>query len=162
MSIQGWFPLRLTGLISLLSTGLSVFFFSMTVWRHQFFGALPSLWSSSHNCMWPLGRPQPWLWMVVNRVMSLLFNTLSRFVIVFLPRSKHFLISWLQSPSPVILKPKKRKSVSTSTFPPSICHEVMGPDAMIFILWMLSFKPAFSRSSFNFVNQHFSSFHFLT
>ena len=67
----------------------------------------------------------------VGRVMSLLFNTLSRFVIDFLPRSKSLLISWLQSPSIVILQPKKRKSATTSTFTPSICHEVMGPDAMI-------------------------------
>ena len=62
MSIQGWFPLRLTGLISLLSKGLSGAFSSITVWRHQFVGAQPSLRSSSHNCMWPLGRPQPWLY----------------------------------------------------------------------------------------------------
>ena len=61
-------------------------------------------------------------------VMSLFFNTLSRFVIAFLPRSKRLLISWLQSPSAVILEPKKRKY---GTFPPSIGHEVMGPDAMI-------------------------------
>ena len=60
--------------------------------------------------------------------MSLLFNTLFRFVIAFLRRSSCLLISWLQSPSPVILEPKKRKSVTTSTFAPSICHEVMGPD----------------------------------
>ena len=59
-SIQGWFPLILTGLISLMSKGLSVFS-STIVQRHQFFGVLPSLWSSSHNQTWPLGRPQPWL-----------------------------------------------------------------------------------------------------
>ena len=67
----------------------------------------------------------------VSRVMSLLFNTLSRFVIAFLPRSNRLLISWLQSPSAVILEPKQRKSVTTSTFPPSICREVMGPDTML-------------------------------
>jgi len=66
--------------------------------------------------------------------MSLLFNTLSRFVIAFLPRSKHLLISWLQSPSAVILEPKKIKSVTVSNFSPSICHLVMGLDAMIFVL----------------------------
>ena len=65
--------------------------------------------------------------------MSLLFNMLSSFVIAFLPRSKHLLISWLQSPSAVILEPKKIKLVTASTFPPSICHEVMGPDAMILV-----------------------------
>ena len=63
----------------------------------------------------------------VIKVMSLLCNTLSRFVIAFLSRSKHLLISWLQSPSTVILLPKKRKSVTASTFSPFICHEVMGP-----------------------------------
>ena len=63
--------------------------------------------------------------------MSVLFNTLSRFVTAFLPRSKRLLISWLQSPSAVILEPKKRKSVTTFTFYPSICQEVMGLDAMI-------------------------------
>ena len=67
----------------------------------------------------------------VNKVMSVLFNMLSRFVIAFLPRSKHLLISWLQSPSAVILEPKKMKSVSVSIVSPSICHEVIGPDVMI-------------------------------
>ena len=69
-------------------------------------------------------------WTFVGKVMSLLFNMLSRLVIAFLPRSKHLLISWLQSPSAVILEPKKLKSVTVS---PSICHEVVGPDAMIFV-----------------------------
>ena len=69
----------------------------------------------------------------VSKVMSLLFNTLSQFIIDFLPRSRHFIILWLQSQSAVILEPKKIKSVTVSTFTPFICHEVMGPDAMIFI-----------------------------
>ena len=69
----------------------------------------------------------------VAKVISLLFNTLSRLVIAFLPRSKCLLISWLQSPSAVILEPKKIKSVTVSIIYPSICHEVMGPDAMIFV-----------------------------
>ena len=89
--------------------------------------------------------------------MSLLFNMLSRFVIAFLPRSKHLLISWPQSPSAVILEPPKIKSATVSTVSPSICHEVMGPDAMIFVFWMLSFKPAFSLSSFTFFKRLFSS-----
>ena len=80
--------------------------------------------------------------------MSLLFNTLSRFAIAFLPRSKRLLISWLQSPSAVILEPKKRKSVTTSTFSPSIYHEVMELDAMILVFLIFSFKPALSLSSF--------------
>ena len=72
-------------------------------------------------------------WTFVGKVMSLLLNMLSRFVIAFLPRSKHFLISWLCSPSKVILEPKKRKSITVSTFSPSICHEVMGLDTMILV-----------------------------
>ena len=83
----------------------------------------------------------------VGKVMPLLFNTLSRFVIAFLSRNKHLLISWLQSPSAVILEHKKIKSLAVSIVFPSICHEVMGPDAMF---RMLSFKPAFSLSSFHF------------
>ena len=68
-----------------------------------------------------------------GKVMPLLFNTLSRFVIAFVPRSKHLLISWLQSPSPVILEPKKIKSVTVFIVSPSICHEVMGLNAMILV-----------------------------
>ena len=68
-----------------------------------------------------------------DKVMSLLFNMLSRLVITFLPRSKHLLISWLQSPSAVILEPIKIKSATLSTVSPSICHKVLGPDAMILI-----------------------------
>ena len=79
-------------------------------------------------------------WTFVGKVISLLFNMLSRLVITFLPRSKHLLISWLQSPYAVILEPPKIKSDTVSTVSPSICHEVMGPDAMILVFWMLSFK----------------------
>ena len=70
----------------------------------------------------------------VGKVMSLLFNVLSSLVIAFLPRSKHLLISWLQSPSAVILEPQKIKSVTVSIVFPSICHEVMGPNARILVL----------------------------
>ena len=73
------------------------------------------------------------IWTIVGKVIYLLFNMLSRLVITFLPRSKRLLISWLQSPSAVILEPKKIKSVTVSTVSPSICHEVMGPDAMILV-----------------------------
>ena len=69
----------------------------------------------------------------VGKVLSLLFNMVSRLVITFLPRTKHLLISWLQSPSVVILEPKKIRSATVSTVSTSICHEVMGPDAVIFI-----------------------------
>ena len=82
-------------------------------------------------------------WTFVGKVMSLLFNILSRLVIAFLPRSKRLLVSWLQSPSAVILESKKIKSVTVCIVSPSICHEVMGPDAMILVFWVLSFKPVF-------------------
>ena len=93
----------------------------------------------------------------VGKVMSLLSNILSRLVIAFLPRSKCLLISCMQSPSAVILEPKKIKSVTVSTVCPSICHEVMGPDAIIFVVEMLNFKPAFPLSSFTFIKRLLSS-----
>ena len=86
-------------------------------------------------------------WTFVGKVKSLLFNMLSRLVITFLPRSKRLSISWLQSPSAVILEPLKINSFIVSIVSPSICHEVMGPHAMILVFWMLNFKPAFSLSS---------------
>ena len=76
--------------------------------------------------------------------MSLLFNMLSRLVIVFHPRSRHLLISWLQSPSAVMWEPKKIKSLIVSITSPYICDEVMGPDAMILVLWMLSLNQFFT------------------
>ena len=82
-------------------------------------------------------------WTFVGKAMSLLFNMLSRLVITFLPRSKHLLIFWLQSPSAVILEPRKVKSDTVSTVSPSICHEVMGLDAMISVFWMLRKKQLF-------------------
>ena len=89
--------------------------------------------------------------------MSLLFNILSRLVIAFLPRSKRLLISWLQSPSAVILELPNIKFVTVTIVSLSICHEVMGWDAMILVFWMLSFKPTFSPSSFTFIKRLFSS-----
>ena len=94
---------------------------------------------------------------LVGKVMSLLLNMLSRLVIAFLPRSKCLLISWLLSPSAVILEPKKIKSVTVSIVSLSIFHQVMGPDAMIFVFLMLSLKPAFSLSCFTFITRLFSS-----
>ena len=82
---------------------------------------------------------------------------LSRLVTALLQRSKCLLIPWLQSPSVVILEPKKIKPVTVSIVSPSICHEVMGPNAMILVFWILSFKPAFSLSSFTFIKRLFSS-----
>ena len=77
-------------------------------------------------------------WSFVGKVMSLLFNMLSRFFIAFLPRSKCLLISWLQTPSAVILEPKKIKSVTVSTVSPSVCYEVMGLDAMASVKFYLN------------------------
>ena len=100
MNIQDWFPLGLTDLTSLLSKGLSRVFSNTTVQKHQFFGAQPSLWSNSHIHTWPLEKAIALtIWTFAGKVMSLLFNMLSRLVIAFLPRSKCLLISWLQSPS---------------------------------------------------------------
>ena len=96
-------------------------------------------------------------WTFIDKVTSLLFNMLSRFVITFLSRSKRLLISWLQSPSSVILEPRKIKSTNVSTLSPSICHEVMGLDAMMLVFWMLSVKPTFSLYSFTFIKRLFSS-----
>ena len=96
-------------------------------------------------------------WTFVGKVMSLLLNLLFRLVVAFLPSTKRLLISWLQSPSAVILEPRKIKSATVSTVSPSICHEVMGLDAKILVFWMLSFKPTFSLS-FTFIKRLFSSF----
>ena len=93
----------------------------------------------------------------VGKVMSLLFNMLLMLAIAFLPRGKQLLISWVQSPSEVILEPKKIQFLTVSTISSSICHEMMGPDAMILAFWMLSFKPTFSLSSFTFMKRLLSS-----
>ena len=92
----------------------------------------------------------------VGKVMSLLFKMLSSLVVTFLPRRKCLLISWLQSPSAVILEPLKIKYLTVSIVSPSICHEVLGLDAMILVFGMLSFKPTFSLS-FTFIKRLFSS-----
>ena len=126
--------LGLTGLISLQSKGLSRVFSNTTVQNHQFFSAQPFISSSSHHPYMTTGKTISLTrWTFVGKVMSLLFNMLSRLVIAFLPGSKRLLISWLQSPSAVILEPKKIKSFTVSVVSPSICHEVMGPDAMILV-----------------------------
>ena len=98
MNIQGWFSLGLTGWISLRSKGLPRIFSNTTVQKHQFFGAQSSLWSNSHIDTWLLGKNIALtIWTFVSKVMSLLFNLLSRFVIASLPRSKRLLISRLLS-----------------------------------------------------------------
>ena len=157
MNIQDWFPLGWTGWISLQCKRLSRVFSNTSVEKHQFFGTQLSLQSNSHIHVWLLENIALIRWTFVGKVMSLLFNTLSRLVITFLSRNKCLLISLLQSPSPVILKPPKIKSVTVSIVSPSICHGVMGPDAMILVFWMLSFKPDLSLSSFTFIKRLFSS-----
>ena len=99
-------------------------------------------------------------WTFVGKVMSLLLNMLSRLVITFLPRSKCLLISWLQSPSAVILEPRKIKSVNFHCFPIYLPWSD-GPDATILVFWMLNFKPAFSLSSFTFIKRLLVPLHFL-
>ena len=96
-------------------------------------------------------------WTLVGKVMSLLLNMLSRLIITCLPRSKCLLISWLQSPFVVILESPKMRPLTVSIVSQSICYEVMGPDAMILVFWMLSFKPTFSLSSFTFIKRLFNS-----
>ena len=112
MNIQGLFPSGLTGLISLLSKGLSRVFSSTTVGRHQFFGAQPFLWSDSHiHLLHPYMTTGKTIalniWAFVGKVISLLFNMLSRFVLAFLSKSKNLLISWLQSLSTLFWSPRK-------------------------------------------------------
>ena len=97
----------------------------------------------------------------VHKVTSLFFNRLSRFAVTFLPKSKHLLSSCLELSSSMILEPRKIKSITASTFPPTICREMMGPDAKILAFWMLSFKPAFSLSSFTFIKRLLVPLHFL-
>ena len=139
VNIQDWFPLGWTGWISLQSKGLSRVFSNTTVlWRSAFFIVQLSHSYITTGITISLTRQT-----FVGKVTSLLLNMLSRFVIAFLPRSKRLLISWLQSPSAVILEPKNIKSLIVSVVSPFICHEVMGPYATILVFWMLNFKPAF-------------------
>ena len=129
MYIQDQFPLGWTGWISLQSKGLLRVFHNTTVEKHQFFGAQLSLGSKLSHPYMTTGKTIALIRRTfVGKVMSLLFKMLSRLVIAFLPRSKRLLISWLQSPSAVILDPPKIKSVTVSIVSPSICHEVIGPD----------------------------------
>ena len=114
MNIQDWFPLGLTGLIYLQFKGVSRVFSNTTFWKHQLFDSQPSLWSNSHLYMTARKAIALTIWTFVTKVMFLLFNRLPRFVIAFLPRSKHLLISWLQSLSAVILVQSKQ---SLSLFP---------------------------------------------
>ena len=131
---QGWSPSEWAGWISLQSKGLSRVFSNTTVQKHQFFSA-QFLYGPTLTTIHDFGENHSFDQSdFCQKIMSLFFNMLSRFVIAFLTRSKYLLISWLQSPSAVILEPKKIKFVTVSIVSPSICHEVMGPDAMILAL----------------------------
>ena len=146
MNIQDWFPLGLTDLISLQYKEFSRVFSNTTAQKASFLqhSAFFMVWIS-HPYVTTGKTRVLIIWIFVCKVISLLFNMLSRLVIACLPRSKCLLISWLQSPSAVILVSKKIKSVTVSTFSPSVWHEVMGPDDIILVFWTLSFKPAFSH-----------------
>ena len=143
----------------LAAQGLSRVFSSTTIWKHQFFSVQPSLCpalTSVHD-YW---NNHSFNYMDLCQQSDLsAFNMMSRFVIAFLPRSKHLLILWLQSPSTVILEPPKIKTATASTFSSSICHEVMGSDVMILVIWILCFKPPFLLS-FTLIKRLFSSFVF--
>ena len=124
---------------------------SSTIQKNQFFSAQAFFMTQLSHIYMTTGKILDLtIRTFVSKVMSLLFNTLSRFVTAFL-----LLISWLQSPSTVILEPQKRKFATASTFPPSICYEAMGLDTMILVFWMVRFKSAFSPSSFTFINKLF-------
>ena len=117
MNIQDWFHLGLTGLISLQSKRLSRVFSNTTVQKHQFFSTQPSLRSNSHPYMTTGKTVALTRQTFVGKVMSLLFNMLSRLVITYLPRSKHLLISWLQSPPAVISEPQNKLCHCFHCFP---------------------------------------------
>ena len=145
MNIQDWFPLGLTGLISLQTKGLSRVFSNTTVCKHLRRSAFFMI-HLSHPYVTTGKTIALTRQTFVSKIMSLPFNTLSRFVIALLPRSQCLLISWLQSPSAVILEPRKIKCLTVSFVSTSV-YEVMGPNVMILVFWMLSFKLAFSLSS---------------
>ena len=156
MNIQDWFSLGLTGWISLQSKGLKSLqnhISKASILQHLAFFTV----QLSHPYVTIRKTIALTRWTFVGKVMSLLFNMLSRLVITLLPRSKRLLISWLLSPAAVILEPRKIKSLTISIVSPSICHEVIGLDAMILVYWMLSFTSTFSLSSFNFIKRIFSS-----
>ena len=151
VNIQDWFPLGWADWISLQSKGLSQIFSNTTVQKISIL---------QHSAFFMVQFSHPYMttgktialtkWTFASKVLSLLFNMLSRLVIAFLPRSKRLLISWLQSPSAMILELPKIKSLTVSNVSPSICHEVMGLDAMILVFWM-NFKPFFFTLLFHFL-----------
>ena len=151
-----WISFRITALISMESTGLSRAFCSTAIRKIQIFGTQPSLWSNSHIHTWLMENQRFDHTDLCWQSDASAFSTLFRFVIAFVPRSKYLLISQLQSPSMVILEPKKIVC-HCFHFSPFIFPEVMGRDAVILAFWMLSFKPAFSVSYFTLIKKLFSS-----
>ena len=133
MNIQNWFPLGWTCWISLQSPcRLSRVFSNTTVQKHQYLVVLSFLYGPNFTSIHESGKTTALTrGNFSGKSMSLLFNMLSRLVITFLPRSECLLISWLPSPSVVILEPKKIKSVTISIVSPSVCHEVMRPEAWV-------------------------------
>ena len=155
MNIQDWSSLGWTGWIP-----LTIQRTLKSLLQHR---------SSKASILWPSGfftvqLSHPYMttrktialtrWTFVGKAMSLFFNMLSKLVITFLPRSKSLLISWLQSPSAVILEPKKVKSLTVSIVSLSICHEVMGLGAITLVFWMLSFKPHFNLANNTFKKRY--------
>ena len=132
MNIQSWFPLGLTGLISLLSKGLSRVFSSTSVMKHQFFSAQPSLWSNSHLYMITGKTIALTIRIIVGKVMCLLFNMLSRFVITFLPRSKR--LNFMAAVTICSDFGAQENSLSLLPFSPHLFAQLMGPDAVILVL----------------------------
>ena len=144
INTQDWLSLGWTGLISLQSKGLSRVFFEHHSSKASFLQCSAFfIVQLSHPYMTTGKTIALTRGNFAGKVISLLFNMLFRLLRGFLPKSKSLLISWLISPSSVILDPKKGKSLTVYTVSPSICHEVMETDAMILVFWMLSFKPTF-------------------
>ena len=142
MNTQGWSPLGWTGWISLQSKGLSRVFSNTRV-QSTSSSVLSFLYSPTLTSIHDYGKTLALTrWTFVGKVMSLLFTMLSRLVLTFLPRSKHLLISWLQSPSAVIFEPKKIVCHCFHCFPIYLSWSD-GPDGMIFVFWMLRVKPVF-------------------
>ena len=161
--IWGWFPLRLTGFELLGTTGalkslLQNHSSKTSVLQHSaFFIVCPAL-----TCVHDYWKEHSLDYTDLCQQSDVFaFNTLSRFVRAFLPRSHRLLISWLQSPSTVTLEPRKRKSVTASTFSPSICHVSDGTRCHDITFLVLSFKPAFSLSSFTPIRGSLVPLHFL-
>ena len=146
----------MTGLVFLQPKGLSRIFFRTTIWKHQLLGTQPSLWSNSHICTGLLEKSKLWPYRTLLAKWCFCFLRLSRFVMTFLPRSKCFSVLWLQSPSTIILEPKKIKSVTAYTFSHVYLAWSDGPGWHDLSVLMYCFKPEFSLSSFTLIKRIFS------